>query len=106
MITMRAGSVILTSLIPPVPTPRLSVLKIFLSITLLFIMGVVASAAASAQGAALLWDQTKYYRYNIHWVSYDPPTVTVVFSVTNPEDGNKPYDIRSGVAPFKSPRNW
>ena len=72
---------------------------------------VVALLAATPQGAvgqgALAWDQVQYFSYNILYVSYDTPTktVTVVFSVTNPQAGNAPYDIlgETAASVFKSP---
>lgn len=65
----------------------------------------VLPAVLSAQEAPLLWNSVQNYRYNIHRAVFDSGTrvVTVVFSVTNPADGNSAYNIRSGVAPFKFP---
>jgi OmcA/MtrC family decaheme c-type cytochrome len=76
------------------PTPLLPVL-------------LFAGSALIAQEAPLAWDQVANYKYNLLGVNYEPGTrsVTVVFSVTNPNAGNAPYDILppNAAVPFKAP---
>ena len=66
---------------------------------------MVVLVPAHAQETSLLWDSTKYFKYNILFVSHDTNThvVTAVFNVTNPEAANTPYNVLSGDPPFKSP---
>jgi len=68
----------------------------------MLVLTAIVPQSVMGQEAALAWDQVKYFQYNILNVSYAAPTVTVVFSVTNPQDGNKTYDIKTHAA-FKSP---
>lgn len=72
---------------------------------LLLLAGALAPGGAWAQEAPLLWDAVKDFRYNILSASYDggTRTVTVVFTVTNPQAGNAAYNVLSGAPPFKSP---
>lgn len=70
-------------------------------------LAALAPGGATAQEAALAWDQVQYFRYNILNAGYDSPTraVTVVFSVTNPAAGNTPYEILAPnpATAFQSP---
>ncbi|MBL0160531.1 MAG: hypothetical protein IPP47_26125 [Bryobacterales bacterium] len=83
-------------LIPNISTSKLA---------LLLATAALAPSQATAQEAPLLWDSTKLFQYNIHSAAFDSAnrTVTVVFSVTNPQAAQEPYNIRSGAPPFQSP---
>jgi OmcA/MtrC family decaheme c-type cytochrome len=74
----------------------------------LVLITVLATAASAASGQAtslpLAWEQTKYFQYNIENVTVAPAatpgawTVKVMFSVTNPVQGNE-WDIKT-APPF------
>lgn len=64
-----------------------------------FLAGIPQTARS--QEAALDWNSTQFFRYNILRVTYTPAsrTVTMVFSVTNPQASNAPYDILDKTRP-------
>ena len=53
----------------------------------------------------LAWDATQYFRYNIEQVEVDPDTrvVTVMFSVSNPQQNDELWDIQHDVPFTASP---
>ena len=61
---------------------------------------------ARSQEAPLDWNSSQFFQYNIQNVSFNGTTrmVTVVFSVTNPKNGNTPYDVLdTSKPPFATP---
>jgi OmcA/MtrC family decaheme c-type cytochrome len=71
------------------------------------LLSILATFVSAAHGqTTLAWEQTKYFKYNIHNVAVAPLAggswmVTVVFSVTNPAANDDRWDIQND-APFKT----
>lgn len=72
------------------------------------LLSILAMFVCAAHGQTpLAWEQTKYFRYNIHNVAVASTatpgswTVKVMFSVSNPDAGGTLWDIKT-AAPFKA----
>lgn len=85
---------------------KLMMLVVLLS-SLVFSMGLMVHEVKCQE--VLAWEATQFFQYNIEGISLgvNPATgkkmVTVLFSVTNPKDPNKPYwDIKNDPQ-FKQP---
>lgn len=76
--------------------------------TLLAVLVGFAAREAAGQEVPLGWEAVQFFRYNIETIEVSstpadpasPGTVKVIFFVTNPQNGNAPWDIKSD-APFK-----
>lgn len=72
-----------------------NVLSIVLAVLALSFVGASRSARADVLDPFYEWGAVQYFQLNIEQVAYDAPSrqVVVTFSVTNPQNGNAPYDI-------------